>query len=402
MPFINQLNFSFIKSSLLVIAAVGLIGCEKPQRTKPQVEVVVANIEQFPYQTRNTFVGHLTAANDVEIEARVKAKILKVNFKQGAKVNAGDVLFELDDSELQAQYKQAQAEVSKAQSALNISLKNYNRGKELIADDFISKSEIDTLEGKYDEAKSQLKAVQAKQETAAVNLAYTTIEAPLDGTIDRSKFSVGDVVSPESGDLTTIVAVNTMEVPFQVSEKLYWKMARKFQKQGGMGEDSKPEVEIAFGPDDVYEHQGMISFVSNRVDPETGSMEVRAVVPNPDGILKPGQYVSVILKSPKAVDTIMIPQSAVQSDQQGDFAMTIVDNTTVVRNNIKLGDRVGTNVIVLDGLTIDQVLVISGVQKIREGQQVKIKQNKPAASIVTSSTSNSSTSNTATNSSLGE
>ncbi|KGK00982.1 efflux RND transporter periplasmic adaptor subunit [Thalassotalea sp. ND16A] len=364
---------SSAKTSLLIILLFSLMACEQQKREKPQSEVVVKKVEQFPYQNTSTFVGHLTASSDVAIEARVKAKITAVHFKEGSKVAAGEVLFELNDDELQAEYSQVKAEVSRSVSALSVAQKNHDRGQELAPDGYISKSELDNLEGQLAEASSQLEAAKAKLENARVNLAYSKIAAPLSGTIDRSKFSVGDIVSPESGSLTTIVAVNMMEVPFQLSEKVYWKIVRRYQKENIKMGTRKPIVEIAFSASDIYEHQGSIEFISNRVNPETGSMEVRAIVPNPDGILKPGQYVQVILKSPTPVETIMIPQSAVQSDQQGDFVMIIVDDNKVKRSNVKLGKRVDTSVIVEEGLVIDQILVISGVQQIRVGQQVKTK-----------------------------
>lgn len=365
-----------IKTPLIIIVLLSLLACGQQKREKPQVEVVVKTAEQYPYQIRNTFVGRLTASSDVEIQARVKARITKINFKEGSNVELGDVLIELNDKELQAEYKQVKAEVSKSESALKIARKNYNRGQELKPDGYISDSELDALEDKVAESNAAVEAAYAKLDSAQVNLSYTRILAPISGKIDRSKFSVGDLVSPEVGSLTTIVSVNTMEVPFQISESTYWKMVRKLQK-AHLSKDEmsalKPTILIAFDKTDIYEHQGQIDFVSNRVNPETGSMEVRATIPNPQGVLKPGQYVTVIVKSKASVDTLMIPQTAVQSDQQGDYVMTIVEGNKVMRNNVNLGKRVDLLVIVEDGLQVGDVIVTRGVQKIRQGQVVKTK-----------------------------
>ncbi|WNC71055.1 efflux RND transporter periplasmic adaptor subunit [Thalassotalea psychrophila] len=365
-----------IKTPLIIIALLSLLACGQQKREKPQVEVVVKSAEQYPYQVRNTFVGRLTASSDVEIQARVKARITKINFKEGSNVELGDVLIELNDKELQAEYKQVKAEVAKSESALKIARKNYNRGQELKPDGYISDSELDALEDKVAESNAAVEAAYAKLDSAEVNLSYTRILAPISGKIDRSKFSVGDLVSPEVGSLTTIVSINTMEVPFQISESTYWKMVRKLQK-AHLSKDEmaalKPTILIAFDKTDIYEHQGQIDFVSNRVNPETGSMEVRATIPNPQGILKPGQYVTVIVKSKASVDTLMIPQTAVQSDQQGDYVMTVVEGNKVMRNNVNLGKRVDLLVIVEQGLKLGDVVVVRGVQKIRQGQEVKTK-----------------------------
>ncbi|TRX55663.1 efflux RND transporter periplasmic adaptor subunit [Thalassomonas sp. M1454] len=363
-----KLVFLFFTSFLL-------LACEKPQQVKPDIEVLVNQVKAYPYKSNSNYVGRLNAASDVKIQARVKAKITEINFSDGTDVEEGDILFKLNDSELQAQLKQAKAEVSRANSALKAARKNYQRGKELEPDGYISSSEIDNLEAKFDEAKSSYESAQAKLETAEVNLAYTHITAPLSGKIDRSNFSVGDLVSPESGALTTIVAVDVMEVPFQISENTYWKIVRRAQNETDAEKlkNMKPIVKISLNNEEVYPYEGVITFVSNRVDAETGSMEIRATIPNPDSSLRPGQYVKVILESPIENQILMIEQGAVQSDQQGDFVMLVSADNTVNRQNVTLGKRVGTLVIVDKGLKGGETLVVQGVQRIRPGQTVKTK-----------------------------
>lgn len=361
---------SMLKTPLIIFAVLALSACEKQQRAKPQVEVVVKQAEEIPYQSSTSFVGTLRASSDVSIEARVKAKIIKVNFKQGRQVQAGDILIELDDKELQAQKNQVKAEVSRARSALKVANKDFARGKELAPDGYISSSELDDLEGTLAESESALEQALAKLENAEVNLSYSKIIAPLSGKIDRSIYTVGDIVSPESGTITTIVAVNTMEVSFQLSESIYWKIVRKYQKEN-MNERRKVIVEIAFDKNDIYDHLGTIDFISNRVNPETGSMEVRAIIPNPDAILKPGQFVTVNIKSPEPIPTLMVPQTAVQSDQQGNFVLMILEDNTVKRMNVDLGKRVDLNVIVNSGIKLGDTVIVRGVQKVREGQKVK-------------------------------
>ncbi|QBY05415.1 efflux RND transporter periplasmic adaptor subunit [Thalassotalea sp. HSM 43] len=360
--------------SVLCISAslvLSLSACDQKQRAQQQIEVVVQDVKTYPYQGGEEFVGRLEAVSDVEIIARVKAPIEKVHFKQGAMVTEGEVLYTLNQDELKAQYDQAQAEVGKSSSALDIARKNYNRGLELAPDGYISGSELDQLESKVSETNAQLEATKANLRNAQVNLDYTEIHAPIGGKIDRSKFTSGDLVGPDVGSLTSIVAEDTMEIPFQVSEKVYWRMVRKMQRGEVSKSSRKAIVEIAFSANDIYEHQGSINFVSNRVNPETGSMEVRASVPNPDGILKPGQYVTVNIKVPVAVDTPMISQMAVQSDQQGDYVLVVDKKGVVNRVNVQLGRRVDTLVIVETGLEIGAQVIIRGVQRVRDGLQVK-------------------------------
>mgnify|MGYP000094309579 CR=1 FL=1 len=368
-------SFTFIKLPILCLFAITLSACDKPVQVKPDMEVVVNQVKTYPYKSNTNYVGRLNAASDVQIQARVKAKITEINFADGADVNEGDVLFKLNDSELQAQRKQAQAQVSRANSALKAARKNYQRGKELEPDGYISSSEIDNLEAKFDEAQSSYEATKAQLETAEVNLAYTIITAPLSGKIDRSNYTVGDIVSPEVGALTTIVAVDVMEVPFQISENTYWKIVRRAQNETDPEKlkNMKPIVKISLNNEEVYPYEGVITFVSNRVDAETGSMEIRATIPNPNSTLRPGQYVKVILESRIENKVIMIEQGAVQSDQQGDFVMLVTADNKVSRQNVSLGKRVGTLVIANEGLKGGETLVVQGVQRIRPGQTVKTK-----------------------------
>ncbi|TKB44546.1 efflux RND transporter periplasmic adaptor subunit [Thalassotalea mangrovi] len=361
--------------SVTLVLLTLLPGCKPAPEQAQEVEVIVQKVHTFPHRGSVSFVGRLNASSDVKILARVKAKIESINFSEGKEIEAGSILFKLNDDELQAQKKQSEAQVARAQSALTAADKNFQRGQELAPDGYISSSELDDLEAKLLEAQSALAAAEAQLDNAKVDLSYATIEAPISGKIGRSIYSVGDVVSPESGELTTIVATHFMEVPFFVSEKVYWRMAKKFTEAKARlprAERREQErVKIAIEKDDIYPHEGKITFVSNRVDPKTGTMEVRATIPNPDGILKPGQYVNVIVEEPKETNKVMIPQTAVQSDQQGEFVMLVDDKQVVSRQNVKLGERVDIMVIVSQGLDIGDTIVINGVQRIRSGQKIK-------------------------------
>ncbi|WP_394176041.1 efflux RND transporter periplasmic adaptor subunit [Thalassotalea litorea] len=366
------------------LACTSIAGCKPAPQQTQDVEVVVQQVKSFPYRGSARFVGRLNASSDVKILARVKAKIESVHFSEGKEIKSGSVLFKLNDDELQASRKQSEAEVSRSESALNAADKNYRRGQELAPDGYISSSELDALEAKLQEAQSALASAKAKLDNAKVDLSYATIEAPISGKIGRSIYSVGDVVSPESGALTTIVSTNDMEVPFFVSEKIYWRMAKKFtQARAKMPRAQRRDevvIKIALDKDDIYPHEGKITFVSNRVDPKTGTMEVRATIPNPDGMLKPGQYVNIIVEEPAEVATVMIPQSAVQSDQQGEFVMVVDEQQKVNRQNVRLGERVDVMVIVNNGLENGDTIVIQGVQRIRSGQKVNpVKAKAPSA-----------------------
>ncbi|WP_371377456.1 efflux RND transporter periplasmic adaptor subunit [Thalassotalea aquiviva] len=358
--------------SVLSVTWLALTGCEKPTRPNIEPQVVVDIIKQHPFKESNSFVGRLTAGSDIQIPARITAEIAEIHFQEGKNIEQGAVLFTLDDDEVKAKLAQMQAELNKAKDALDIARKNLKRANELKANGYISSSQIDELVSNVNQQKSALESARAQLDTAKLNLSYTKILAPIGGRIGRSEYSVGDLVGPSSGALTTIVAVNTMEVPFQVSENLYWQMVRRNQIAKTQLGDSKPVVKLMLN-NELYPEQGIISYVANRVDPETGTLEVAATIPNPLGVLKPGQYVKVIVESAQAVDTTMIPQSSVQSDQQGDFVMILDANNHVQRRNVVLGRRVDTKVIVNEGVEPGETIVTVGMQRVRDGQKVQVK-----------------------------
>lgn len=353
----------FLPTFLLVLLIL-LAGCSEEQPKAPPVEVVVADAQIQPYQPEAVYVGRLVATDDVEIQARVTGYLQGRYFEEGDFVEKKALLYEIDRSEYEADLAQAKAELARQRAAVQVARRNFERGQELVPQGYISESEFDELRATKLEATASLEQAQARVQSAEVALGYTRIFAPISGRIGRSAVSVGDLVGPNSGALTTLVSIDPIKASFQISEAT---LLTVVEQQADLAERIRVELEL---PNKTrYAHRGQLDFLANRVDPNTGTIAVRASVANPDALLRPGQYVRIHLLLPER-DELMIPQAAVQSDQQGSFAMAVVDGQ-VVRHNVTLGERSGTDVIVEQGLEPGAQVIVRGLQKVQPGQSVQ-------------------------------
>jgi len=349
--------------------------CEKkPAPTLPPQEVFVITASEQAYNPQRGFNARIESKTDVNISAEVSGKLMAIHFREGDQVKAGAPLFDIDPAPYKAALSKTRAELTKARANLNNASKNFSRAKKLVDDGYISASEYDELESRELEAKAAEEAAQAALDSAQVDLEYTTIKAPQDGRVGRAKPSVGDVVNPGYGPLTTLVGKEGMQVVFQVPERLVLSSQRQDAKV------NIKDIEVGLQmPDGVaYPYTGNIDYVSNRVDPTTGTVEVRAGMPNPDDILRPGMYVQAMVRVKEAFQSLMIPQAAVQVDQQGSYVLAVDGSDTVSRINLTTGDRVGENVLVNSGLQAGTRIIMRGIQKARPGDKVLVSPYKPA------------------------
>lgn len=363
-----------ISFSLLALTLT-LGACDKkaaPETKVPEVFVTVAS--EQPYSPQRGFNARIESRSDVNISAEISGKLLAIHFKEGDEVVAGAPLFDIDPAPYKAALARAKAELSKAEANKANAIKNFARGKKLVEDGYISGSEYDTLEARELEAAAAVEAAQAAVESAEVDLEYTTIKAPQNGRVGRAKPSIGDVVNPGFGPLTTLVGKNDMEVVFQLPERLLMVA----QRPDSNVKVSDFEVALMMPDGSEYPQTGTIHYFSNRVDPTTGTVETRAAIPNPNDILRPGLYVQAIVRVKVPVMGLMIPQASLQVDQLGTYVLAVDDTDTVTRINLTTGERVGENVLVNSGLEAGARVIIRGVQKARPGTKVTVSEFKPA------------------------
>ena len=364
---------------ILSIVLFGLLtACAEEPPPPPLVEVVVDKVVKDPYQPKASFVGRLHARDDVSIQARVSGYLLSHNYKEGDLVKAGDLLYEIDPAEFEAQMSRAKADLAKARANQAVAVRNFKRGEELLPDGNISASEMDQLEASKLEADASVQSAQAQLQTAEVNLGYTQIRAPITGRIGRNKFSTGDLVGPNTGTLTTLVSVDPIQALFNLSESVY--VNTVLQRMGSPGTQALADSDLGdlrvlldLANRQFYPYPGRIDYIANRISEATGTLEARALIPNPEGHLFPGQYVRVVLESENLLEALFVPQAAVQADQQGNFVL-LVTSGLVDRRNVVLDERLDERVVVRHGLEEGDIVIVRGLQQVRPGQPVTTRQ----------------------------
>ncbi|MEM9300835.1 MAG: efflux RND transporter periplasmic adaptor subunit [Pseudomonadota bacterium] len=359
---------------VLLLAALLCVGCgEREPETAPLVEVFVAPVTVEPFRPQTTFNARIQSRSDVSVVAQVGGRLEAIHFREGDIVEAGTPLFDIDAAPFEAALSKAQADLARATATRQNAVKNFERGKELVGDGFISASEMDQLESATLEAAASVEAAQAAVQAAEVDLGFTSIVAAQAGRVGRSRPAVGDVVGPEYGELTTLIGENDMEVVFQLPETLVIGAIRNASRPG----PEAVEVAVRFQDDSLYPEVGSLSYLSNRVDEATGTFEARARIDNTDGLLRPGMFVRAELRLRDPVDVLTIFQSAVQVDQQGAYVLAVADSM-VTRANIETGSRIDERVVITRGLEEGQSVIIRGIQQVRAGQQVEALPFEPA------------------------
>lgn len=357
-----------------VVTVLLLGGCTQEQPPPPVIEVVVDYVLLEPYQPKSQYVGRLQAQDDVTIRARVTGYLLSRDFREGDLVAAGDVLYTLDDSEYMAALARAKADLSATVANQANSVRNFNRGVELLPKGAISEAEMDNLTARKLDADARIESARAQVTSAEVNLGFTTIVAPISGRIGRSSASAGDLVGPTSGDLTTLVSIDPIEALFQISEATYISaISRGLSKNLDDQALRRIEVTLELTNGQLYPEVGKIDYFANRIDRATGTLEARALIPNPLSVLVPGQYVRVILQDTNLLEGLFIPQAAVQADQQGSFVLTVDAGSIVVRRTVELGDRLDDKVLVKRGVEEGDRVIVRGLQQVRAGMPVQTK-----------------------------
>lgn len=412
------------RSAALVAAGLALAGCDAgdqgtPREAPPPV-VTVAPVKERPVRQSAEFVGRIEPISYVELRARVEGFLQNRNFVEGTFVRTGDVLFEIEPEPFEAALVRAEADVASAKAAVTEAENALKRAQQLIRRGNISQAKLDEAQASAEQTAASLRAREADLKQAQINLSYARIVAPIDGRIDRSVYSVGNLVSPESGVLATVTALDPIYVNFSISERALVTFAQEAARERRRTPTTPPAADAAepetadttdtaltgeidivketepppepappgnpptsaqASPDvtlvlklpneSIYPHEGLLTFIDTRIDPQTGTILLRGTMPNPDGILLPGQFVTVSIRANEAVSALTVPQAAIQRDQQGPFVLIVGADGTVQVRRIRTGVRDGTDWIVEDGLTEGELLIVQGLQKVRPGMTVK-------------------------------
>ena len=334
----------------------------------PPPSVIAVKAESRPMEERAEFVGRVVAVEKVELRARVQGFLKQRGFTEGQKVEVGDVLFEIEPEQYQAIVEQRKADVAKAVADEENARAQFARGEELLEGKNIAKARVDELKAAESIAAASIAQTKAALAAAELDLSYTRITAPVAGRVGLARYSVGNLVGPESEPLATIVSRDPAYVQFPVTQRELLDARRDMKEKGG--DIANIVVQARLPDDSLYEKPGRLNFVDVTTDPGTDTVTLRAEFPNSDGILVDDQYVGVMVQVGEPVQEIVIPQSALQVDQQGIFVLIVdADNKAQVRR-IETGTDQGADVAVTKGLSEGELVITQGVQKVRPGQVV--------------------------------
>ena len=345
----------------------------------PPPSVGVAPVRMQEVTSSAEYIGRIAAIDRVALVARVTAYLDKRLFDEGAEVKKGDLLYVLEQGPFQAQVLAQQGALAQAQSTVVNARVNFQRQAELLRTPAGQKQAYDNAQANAQGGAANVLTAQGNLQAAQIQLGYTEIRAPVDGRISATSVNEGNVVSPSSGTLATIVTQDPMYVTFPVATRDVLTLQKKYASAGGLGQAA---IRLTLSDGTAYDQVGKLDYVSPTVAAQTDTITLRATVPNPQrgndagahGVtsreLVDGEFATVTVQDPHPVQQMVIARAAVLSDQQGDYVFSLDPQNKVTRVDVKLGETVGADAVVLSGLKQGQQIVVDGIQRLHAGEAV--------------------------------
>ncbi|GAB3375552.1 efflux RND transporter periplasmic adaptor subunit [Massilia agri] len=365
-----------VKTLVGLLAAAGLAGAvlngcadanskDEPAAAAAQAgpPVSAAIVVEKPVAETQEFSGRLEAVEVVEIRPRVSGYITAVNFKPGAEVKKGDVLFVIDPRPYQAEADRAAAAAAAARAKADLARLELQRAERLLADKAIAQREFDERASVQKELDAAARAAQAQSEAARLNLSYTRITAPIDGRVSKAEITLGNLVDA-SAVLTSVVSLDRIYASFDGDEQTYLRVGSRAQRAQGA------TVKVGLTGEEGFPHEGKLEFVDNQLDANTGSVRMRATLDNPDRTLAPGLFARVQIGSGVANKAVLINDRAVGTDQSRKYVVVVGADSKAEYRPVTLGPVVDGLRVVRTGLKPGEKIVVNGLQRVRPGSPV--------------------------------
>ncbi|MCJ2163315.1 MULTISPECIES: efflux RND transporter periplasmic adaptor subunit [unclassified Pseudodesulfovibrio] len=357
---------------LILSVSLMLAGCSGDDKKADQaaqqgpvpMKVVKAEARDMPLW--GEFVGQISAHETVEVRARVGGFLVERKFEEGRHVTKGDLLFVIDPKPFQEDLKQAQSGLEYNQALYEKALKDFERFKKLYDEGVVSRDEYEGYQTQVSTYKAQISDNRAKVENAKIQLGYTKIYSPINGTIGRVQVDVGNLVG--QGENTLLATISTQDpiyVSFSVSESDYIRAVRDKAAQ------TDRLIKLILSDGSEYDQPGKFDMVDPTIDPQTGTLGIRVLFPNPDDLLKPGQYAKVRVLLSNVKDAIVVPVKGV-IDTQGMKSLYVVGEDGIIKSQpVKLGSEQGEFVMVTEGLNVGDMVIVDGARRVKPGMQIK-------------------------------
>lgn len=373
-------NFQTIQYLPAILAsALILTGCEKSNQSAapPPPAVTVAHPVKRMITDWDEFTGRFDAVDQVQIRARVTGFVTKVTFQDGAVVNAGDVLYEIDPRQYEAAVEQAQGQLDDAKAKVEFAEKEFARATTLVTTSAVSVNVVDQRKQALAAARAATLEAEGALKLSRLNLEYTRVVAPIGGRVSRHLVSVGNLVQgSESGAtlLTSIVSMSPIYLYFDMDESIYQRNSRLwFEGRRPSSRDTPNPVHIMLTGETAFSHQGKMNFLDNRLDVGTGSLRGRAIVNNHDLSILPGQFARLRVVASGEYEALLIPDTAVVADQSRKIVMIATSDDTVEARPVVLGSLDDGLRVIQTGLKPEDRVIIDGLQRARVGAKVTTK-----------------------------
>ncbi|MCK6620271.1 MAG: efflux RND transporter periplasmic adaptor subunit [Calditrichaceae bacterium] len=355
--------------SLVALLLTLLPGCGEEQTAvsaPPDVKVTEAVQKDVPVSRE--WVGQTLGAVDIEIRARVDGWLQGIHFREGTEVKKGTLLYTIDASELQQRVAEAKARLAEAQTMLARAESDVNRYKPLAAAGAVSQRDLETALAEYNARKEEVEAARAYLRLAEIDLGYARITAPIDGLIGISAARVGDFVGrpPNPVILNTISRVDSIHVRFSITEQEYLELVRQLQAQSPQtAPKQKRELELILADGSRYPYKGMVRFTQRQIDPATGTLQFEASFPNPERLVRPGQFARISAIVAERKGAVVVPSRAI-SELQGQHLVYIVgEGNKVALRRVILGPKAGPFTVIEQGVTAGEKVIVEGFQRVR-------------------------------------
>ena len=369
---------AIVPLSVLMLAASACRAADAQAKLGPPA-VGTMTVHREPVIETSEYIGRIQAIDSVALVARITGYLEQRLFTEGSEVKKGQLLYVIEQPPYQAQVQADQGALVQAQANAAYAQAQFQRQSNLLHTPAGQQSSYDQTLASARADQAAVISAQANLKTAGINLDYTEIRAPVDGRITSTNVNPGNVVSPSSGTLATIVTQDPMYVVFPVAERDVASLERRYGHAGGL---AAAHIKVRLSSGQVYDREGKLDYVSPVVSNSTDTITLRATVPNPirtggatagtgDRTLVSGQFVTVLIQAPQPLSLITIPQSAVLSDQQGSYVFAVGPDDVAQRTDIHTGEQTGTDISVLSGLADGATIVTDGIQRVRNGGKVK-------------------------------